>query len=185
MNLKAEKVLIPKPERVEWNTAQELLRVLTWIFICGIVPALFITVAIAITPAKPSVWPENGPAEVFGVSMSCEVPKCPEKPVLSFLAQTVECLVQAGASSTEIRDFMVRAYTESRYNPVKVSRTKDHGITQINQTAHSEVDVERLKVDPQYVVQVWLPLYRYWKKACGSDWQCCYQRGIAGCRGSK
>jgi hypothetical protein len=135
------------------------------------------------TPPTVEVWPPDGPSVVFGVTMAPEPPPCPVCPEYGFLARFVEYLDRESDIPREIRDVMVRSYTESRYTPTVVSVTGDWCICGINAESYPEIDHERLLTDPEYAGQWCLAIYRAKRAACGDDWQCCYLHGVAGCRG--
>ena len=160
--------------------------------IAGIALLAFVLVAVfgdtACHPAEVVTWPPDGPSEIFGVSESPELPEpivCPEPPPCpgcTFLSRFVYRLDVESANPREVRDVLHRAFVESRYTPATVSETGDYGICQINADAHPETDADRLLVDPEYAAVECLRAYRDAYRACGKKWECCYQRGIRGCR---
>lgn len=102
---------------------------------------------------------------------------------LEFMARVIVALDTAGVSVETAVDYVDRGLIESRHNPRKISVTKDHGAPQINETAHPEIDVKRLLVDPEYVATSWLPIYQKAVKSAGrKNWECAYNRGATGCR---
>ena len=157
-----------------------------WIGLAVMVAALIVglCVARANPGAAPQTWPAAGPSSVFGVSQcpaldKCHVPVCPDS---SFLSRFVATLDNQADDPREIRDVLARAYTESRFTPSIVSDTGDWGICQINVASWPEYDGARLLTDPEYAAGACLAVYRVYKTKCGDNWQCCYRRGVSGCR---
>ena len=129
-------------------------------------------------------YPPDGPSATFGQTTApepdrCEVPQCHE---YGFLARFVDALDRDAESPVEVRDVLARSYAESRFTPTAVSDTGDYGICQLNAVANPDVDVQRLTTDPEYAAVECLRVYRIVKVRCGDNWQCCYRRGVAGCR---
>jgi hypothetical protein len=137
--------------------------------------------------AKPApvtqTWPEAGPSSVFGMTQAPDVEPCPDCECdKTWLAQFVHALDTSATSPLEVRDVLARAYTESRFTPSIVSDTGDWGICQINIASWPEYDGARLLTDPEYAAGACLAVYRVYRAKCGDNWQCCYRRGVVGCR---
>jgi hypothetical protein len=157
-----------------------------WIGLAVMVAALIVglcVVARANSGAAPQTWPDAGPSSVFGVSQCPDAAPCPDCDCdQTWLAQFVHALDTSATSPLEVRDVLARAYTESRFTPSIVSDTGDWGICQINVASWPEYDGARLLTDPEYAAGACLAVYRVYKTKCGDNWQCCYRRGVSGCR---
>lgn len=131
--------------------------------------------------------PGEGPSEVFGETMMHELTPCPlcecrDCESGTWLAQFVHHLDNLAENPMEIRDVLNRAYTETRLTPSAVSETGDWGICQINARAWPDVDTSRLLDDPEYAAVECLRVYRVMVSRCGKDWNCCYVKGVRGCK---
>ena len=156
-----------------------------WIGLAVMVAALIVglCVARANPGAAPQTWPAAGPSSVFGTTQAPDAAPCPDCECdKTWLAQFVHALDTSATSPLEVRDVLARAWTESRFTPVAVSETGDWGICQINVASWPEYDGARLLTDPEYAAGACLAVYRVYRAKCGDNWQCCYRRGVVGCR---
>ena len=178
-----ERVTVPTPEPVQDDAKHVSKAWLSLALAVAIIAALAIGFQHAATRTV-ETWPPDGPSQVFGQTM---MPDCPALtcPVTepTWLARFVHALDTASATPLEVRDVLARAYTETRYTPSVVSETGDYGICQINAAAWPEFDAMRLLDDPEYAATACLDVYRVYRARCGDDWQCCYRRGVVGCKG--
>jgi len=178
------RLLVQEPGKVEPPPDRDP----PWVAWALVLVGAAIAFCLAGTPMSkvlPQDWPEGGPSEVFGQTLPPEAaplacPACQNCESGTWLAQFVHHLDSLAENPREIRDVLNRCYTETRLTPVTVSDTGDWGICQINARAWPDVDVERLLVDPEYAAGECLRIYRVYYKACGSNWQCCYRRGLQG-----
>ena len=178
-----ERVIVQEPEPV---TEQDRDYGKAWFgfsLFCGVAIAALVIGFRHAAPRTVETWPPDGPSSVFGMTTPPEPVACPSCDCgATWLARFVHTLDTLSATPLEVRDVLARAYTETRYTPSVVSDTGDYGICQINAASWPEYDAMRLLDDPEYAAAACLDVYRVYRAKCGDAWQCCYRRGVLGCR---
>lgn len=123
--------------------------------------------------------------------IECATPVCPLPVVedlvmdadpVNFAGRFVGRLSETAENPVELRDILGRVYAESQWNPAAVSPKGAVGLCGIRLSAWPDVDGDKLISDPVYAADQCLRVYREFVGLCGDDWQCCYLRGVKGCR---
>lgn len=158
-----------------------------WLISLLCIAGIAVSPWIPVQSGREQVWPDDGPSEIFGQTLSpepvaCTLCECRDCESGTWLAQFVHYLDNLAENPREIKDVLNRAYTETRLTPSAVSETGDWGICQINRASWPDVDVERLLHDPEYAAVECLRVYRVYFKICGPRWQQCYRKGKRGAR---
>lgn len=98
-----------------------------------------------------------------------------------FLRRALAAAVKAGASKDDVRRIRPLWFDESNHNRDAVSPKGAIGICQGHKPSHKWIDPILMMTNPEYAGRTCYRLYKEVRK-CGEYWDCCYERGISGCR---
>lgn len=138
-------------------------------------PAILIDCLSMSSPACPETIriPEPAPIEV------CQ--SWTEISDTEFLRRALAAAVKAGASKDDVRRMRPLWFDESNHNQDAVSPKGAIGICQGHKPSHKWIDPILMMTNPEYAGRTCYRLYKEVRK-CGEYWDCCYERGISGCR---